>query len=129
MKLTILLAALSLPTMALANEIDLREDAVYYCTDTIRGGIQGGEVSSIVKDKYTLKVKSGVTTFDTAAQMDSSDDSLYTHLSNVIYLTTLNGSLTVNVIDGKITFDAYYSLIQKDKSVNQYISQGTCIKW
>jgi hypothetical protein len=114
MKLTILLAALSLPTMALANEIDLREDAVYYCTDKIRGGIQGGEVSSIVKDKYTLKVKSGITTFDTAAQMDSSDDdSLYTHLSNVIYLTTLNGSLTVNVIDGKITFDATTRLSKK----------------
>jgi hypothetical protein len=129
MKLTILLAALSLPTMVLANEIDLREDAVYYCTDTIRGGIQGGEVTSIVKGKYTLKVKSGVTTFDTTAPIDSSGGSVYTHLSNVIYLATLNGSLSVNVIGGKITFDSYYSLIQKDKSVNQYVSQGTCIKW
>jgi hypothetical protein len=42
MKLTILLAALSFPIMVSANEIDLREDAVYYCTDTIRGGIQSG---------------------------------------------------------------------------------------
>lgn len=129
MKIRILLAALSLPIIASANEINLKDDAVYYCTDTISGAIQNGKVTPIIKGKYTLKVKSGVTTFDTHAPIKSSSDSVYFPYKSSIYLRTLNGSLTVNVIDGKITFDSYYSLIQKDNSVNQYVSQGTCIKW
>jgi hypothetical protein len=128
MKLTILLAALSLPIIASANEIDLREDAVYYCTDTIRGGIQSGEVSSIVKDKYTLKVKSGVTTFDTEAPIKSSSESVYSSFVNSIFLSTLNGTLMIDVIDDKITFYAYYSMFNNN-FVDQYISQGTCMKW
>jgi hypothetical protein len=128
MKLTILLTALSFPIMVSANEIDLREDAVYYCTDTIRGGIQSGKVSSIVKDKYTLKVKSGVTIFDTAAPIKSSSESVYTSLERSIYLSTLNGTLMISVIDDKITFYAYYAMFNNN-FVDQYISQGTCIKW
>ena len=129
MKLTILLAALSFPIMVSANEIDLREDAVYYCTDTISGGIQSGGVTDVVKDKYTLKVKSGVTTFNNPGEIDSSNESVYKHLSSVIYLVTLSGTLIVEANDGKVIFYTYYMTFNKDRSINQYVSQGTCIKW
>jgi len=115
----------------MAEKVDLRDDAIYYCVDARFGAIQKNKVTEIELQKHTLKVKDKNVTFtlNENFKITSLEESVFYLFDTEIHLSAIVGKLNVNLKNGVVIYSMYYTLNQKNGDIHQYISQGTCTKW
>jgi len=127
------LPLLLLSTSVLAEDIDLKKDAMYYCINDSLTGIKEGKASTFSPEslgKLTLKVKGGNLIFKgKSLELNSTHEGEFNLKNDWISLATLNGLLFIDYTNNIITYTASFSHLPVGKKVEMYAMQGTCTKW
>lgn len=129
----LLLAIWLIPFSGLAAEIDLTQDAMYFCKSNAVAGIIKGKseaFSTGAESTWTLKIKEGNLMFEsTNAKIDSTHKGVFSLFKESIYLATLNGSLFVEKSNNNIIYTVNFVKFPTVQKATSIIMQGTCTKW
>ncbi len=113
-----------------AEEIDLTQDAMYYCIDTLSTGIHKGKAQGIELEKHTLKVKDGLVTFSGYVEINSNEARYNRMLTpKNIKFATIKGTFMAKSTDKGVFYTVVIFTYSEDDTINTYAAQGTCTKW
>lgn len=133
MKNLLAVISIMLSLQCSAEQVDLTQDALYHCLETVSVGLIEGKKHDLQPDKFTVKVKQGLFEVGKPVKLSNTGKGEFIILEDSIFAAGLNGTIFMESQAGGIVFTLAFGKYAKNipnvSSYYSFMSQGTCTKW